>query len=416
MACRCRLVLETQLAITRAAGHNTDRMQLAKRVRCRHVPVCTNPAKDCATPLDQLVSKKTSARMRKRASRAASATRAGHQEPLKDFPWNDACRKALAGIRARIQGHRLGRPPCEICLAKRQLPSSRQCQCAVQFAGGTDRAALTSFVKFTRACTTPFYRENDPEDQRTIQVSLLQALDGAGNDSYRAQVRFSAVAALSGRPEALESLAHDLHHSASHGALKAGISRLVDQGAFFRGGQPHGSLKKADVASAVAEFCVTHVDFLAGLLQQWVEAPDLERRRLAVQRFALNLEPAGKVLQGGPYWRKRFLDILLLADTVRAADLDFLVASWPLGHGTLEGLQMIWPACSKAGDARECLRALQRSLGSGTRRVPMVCISAFLCFWKRARQGNIPWTVQRPEARCEARRCHKRVRQHKREK
>ena len=223
------------------------------------------------------------------------------------------------------------------------------------------------------------------------------------------------MAALSGRPEALESLAHDLHHSASHDALKAGISALVARGAFFRGGQPHGSLKKADVASAVLKFCAIHVDFLAALLQQWVEALDLERRRLAVQRFALNLEPAGKVLQGGPYWRKRFLDILLLADTVRAADLDFLVASWPLGHGTLEGLQMIWPACSKPGDARECLRALQRSLGGGTRRVPIVCISAFLCFWKRARQGNIPWTVQQPDALCETKRREKRVKQLKRE-
>ena len=110
-----------------SAGRNEDIMQPAKRVRCRHVPVSTNPTKDLATPVDQLVSRRTAARLRKRASREAVARRAGNGSPLLDFPWNDACRNVVAGIDARIQGQRLGRFPCEICLAKRQLPSSRQC-------------------------------------------------------------------------------------------------------------------------------------------------------------------------------------------------------------------------------------------------------------------------------------------------
>ena len=372
-------------------------MQPAKRARCRYVPVCANPTSDLATPVDQLVSDRTAARLRKRASREVAARRDGNGSPLLDFPWNEACRNVVAGIDAPIRGQkssRGGRLPCELCLAKRQLPSSRQCQCAAQFAGGTDRAALTSFVNFTRSSTTPVYVENDAEDQRAIQVSLLQALDGAGDGTFRAQVRFSAVAALSGRPEVLQGLANELQHSASDDELKAALSALVTRAAFFRGGQAHGRLKKSEVGSAVAEFCRTHLDSLAGLLQQWVEAQDVEHRRLMVQRFALDLQLAGRTLQGGAYWRKRCLEILVLADTdSRVADMDFLVVSWPLGAGTQDGIKMIWPQCRNERDARECLRALQRSLGSGARRVPLVRISALLCFWKRARNGRIPWSV-----------------------
>ena len=91
----------------------------------------------------------------------------------------------------------------------------------------------------------------------------------------------------------MESLANELQHSASDDELKAALSVLVTRGAFFRGGQPHGSLKKSEVGSAVAEFCLTHLDSLAGLLQQWVEAPDVEHRRLAVQRCALDLQLTG---------------------------------------------------------------------------------------------------------------------------
>ena len=85
-------------------------------------------------------------------------------------------------------------------------------------------------------------------------------MNGAGNQEFRAQVRFSAVAALAGRPEALESLANKLHHGASDGELKGALSALVTRGVDFRGGQPHGSLKKLEIVSAVAEFCFTPVE------------------------------------------------------------------------------------------------------------------------------------------------------------
>ena len=82
--------------------------------------------------------------------------------PARTRVWNEACHSVVVGVDAPMRGQRSGGLPRELCLVKRQLPSSRQCQCAAPFAGGTDRTALTSVA---RSCTAPVDRETVPADQ-----------------------------------------------------------------------------------------------------------------------------------------------------------------------------------------------------------------------------------------------------------
>ena len=75
-------------------------------------------------------------------------------------------------------------------------------------------------------------------------------------------------------------------------------------------------------------------------------------------------------------------------------DLDNAFDMWPVANGTRAGVQKIWPNASSQDELRECIRALQRTLGAGHRRVPLVAISAMLCFWKRALERRVPWPVE----------------------
>lgn len=176
---------------------NRSRSPRVRKVKCSIVPLCTNPRKDYATPLGQLVSNTTAARLRQRSCRGINTADG-------TFPWNEASRAAMEGRDYRVWLADPKRGGCVIC----PVINSRNCCCGMRLAAGMDASMLTSFITFVRLPTTPVWDEADPEDQGVFKNALTQVMrQFSGEDGGRHQVvcrsimRFAAVMALSGRPE-----------------------------------------------------------------------------------------------------------------------------------------------------------------------------------------------------------------------
>jgi hypothetical protein len=167
---------------------------------------------------------------------------------------------------------------------------------------------------------------------------------------------------------------------------------------FFRGGQAHGSLKKTAVGTALNEFLQDHAPMLACHIKAWTSAANSLARASEVRAVASSLQVAAKSFKANTYWRKRFLEIVILAGVggviaVFPSDIDYIADIWPLGPGTIAALKMIFRGISSEQHLHEALRVLQRALGRGQRAVPITRVSAFCCFWKRALDGSISWPV-----------------------
>ena len=78
-----------------SASAKRGSQHMPRLVFSRLVPRCPNPAADLATPRDQLVHSKVSARLRKRAARRGATTQ------VRTFPWNKASRALLEGTRCK---------------------------------------------------------------------------------------------------------------------------------------------------------------------------------------------------------------------------------------------------------------------------------------------------------------------------
>ena len=306
--------------------------------------------------------------------------------------------------RPKAADHR--RESCVVCEAE----NARDCTCGADLADEVDATELASFIRFVRAPTTPVYSETDPEDQRDLQIVARRCMSGLPGVSQpgagdllplcRNAARFAAVAALSGRPDAISKLESVLGGGGADPALVEGIRALCDAGPFFRGGQAHGPLKKSDVPKAVEKFISTTLPSLAEAVHDWCRAAQPPRdsacgaTQPAVRRVMELIVASGKIFQCADYFNKRCMEILLLTGLagVEAKHLDALADIWPLGEGTKAGLKIIFPT-ARPSQFRPALRVLQRALGGGTRRVTLVRISAFLCFYKRANCGTLPWPV-----------------------
>lgn len=140
-------------------------------------------------------------------------------------------------------------------------------------------------------------------------------------------------------------------------------------------------------------------------MQNWFAFQNVDKR-IILNAVLAALRAPKEALLGANYYEKRFLELLLLASQALQShatpqtsqalqshatpqDLDQLVPQWPVGNGTRAGLRVIWPSSGSDRQARPLLKALQRALGGGRRTVPIVRISAFLCFWKRCLEGSM---------------------------
>jgi hypothetical protein len=366
----------------------------SKRVRCGLLPQCVNPASDLATPA--LVSARVSRRMRKRALRQAKVIEEGTDVGDQLFPWNLGTRTAAAGT--CLPACRLKRlansPMCYVCNA----PNSIACKCGYVFAAMTETGALTEFCRFVRLSTTPAYEEDSPEDQYLL-AETLSATFQRPSATCRALATLVCICSFSGRPATVAALAPAAHLSDEE--FLAALASYIELNPFWRGGQAHGGLAKADLCAAFAYFLNHYADALAQHMTVWsASAHGGVERVEAVRGTVQLLRSVGRSFKAADYFLKRSLEIIVLAgvrgvlgSTVLPHDLDLIADRWPMGKGTKVGLKLIWPRLRSMSDMRQALRVLQRAFGGGPKKIPMVRISAFLCFWQRCKNGTLHWPL-----------------------
>ena len=364
-----------------------------KLVRCSLLPTCDYPETDLATPTDGVEPNvawrlwKRQARMNKRLKIGQDADGKGPERVLVLFPWNDACRKAAKGeaVNKSKVPHK-SRARCDVC----KHENSRDCRCGVKLAATINLRALTSFVEFVRASTTPVYRETEPRDQRDFLAQLHDLLEPCANDDAAMLLlaRYSSLAACSGRPAALREFLPSIRGDQDAATLPDFAREFTKRGTFWRGGQAHGSLRKDAVHEAIDTFLKNSEAPLVAALCSWAVARNDGERRQALVCVLAETRKAAAIFKSRDYFTKRCLEIILLGSHARgmnmqSSHLDAIISEWPVSNGTKHGAQRIFPAARGSQHIREGLRVLQRALGGGQKKVPLVCISAFLCCYLR---------------------------------
>ena len=179
-------------------------------------------------------------------------------------------------------------------------------------------------------------------------------------------MRFCAVAAISGRPPALQSLGNAFHVDSNDIQLVEAVRAFCSENTFFfRGGQHHGRLRKDEVADAVEAFCSNALEELTSLVLVWSEGRDVAARRGAVRDAMRVLQTACGYFKGRAYWQKRFLEIIVLtkAGGRTSMDLDNAFDMWPVANGTRESrksgpMQVRRTSCVNASGPCSALWAL----------------------------------------------------------
>lgn len=371
-------------------------------VKCALVPLNTRLATDLALPPNSSVKKSVAARLRQRAHRDRLKHSEGNSRDLVQFPWNPASRAKSDSLPFTFRRtSEKDRGNCVLC----GVINSRDCFCGATFAKETDLSQLTSVIRFLRAPTTAVYVEDDPADQDALCTQIGDLIDklqtqGDPVNLVRKVIVFAAIAGLSGRPEVTMKLGKTIG-SSDDVALLAFLSELCATEIFFRGGQAHGSLKKSAVPDAVKLFIDEHLDTLQIHVIAWAVSQTPAAATDAVRCTLRHLRTcAWPVFGAGDYWIKRTVEIIILAGVARpialhfrAEHVDGCMDLWPLASGTRAALQRVFPSLRQQNDLRQGLRVIQRALGAGQRRVCLLRVSAFLCFWKRAIDGSICWPV-----------------------
>ena len=125
-------------------------------------------------------------------------------------------------------------------------------------------------------------------------------------------VRLPAIAALIGRPGALASLKTHFRCGQADAQLASAIASSCRSHVFFRGGQAHGSLKKASAGTATSSFCRYRLDALAAACSQWGVSARHAGRAESVRSVVHLLGVCAQGFGARHYWSKRFMDVMLL--------------------------------------------------------------------------------------------------------
>ena len=424
------------------------------RVNCNLLPACLAPLKDLAMPSQ--VTRTAAARLRKRkeregeranpilvgfpwndATRAASAGRAGR----------------FAGAGRAVAANDIPCPVCNApcgrsCSCGARFARDTQTRALSSFVDFVRRSSTPVYEE-----DSP---EDQWRLVSTMhEVFACEDQPGVTGNSLEALVRFVSVASFSGRPDTIDSLKAALVPSATNADFLQALALHIREKPFWRGGQAHGGLSTAELHGAYHELLATHARTLASDLRAWNDATTTDDCRDALRRTHATLVSCSKTFKAADYFTKRALEICVLAGTRKiagfkrtATDLDLLCDRWPIATGTKAGLCIIWPTSMRnQKNQRQALRVLQRALGGmyrsgpggegeeerarlvtgvrdwgrayvtgvraggipllvkvfkrsapaplggGSRRVPLVRISAFLCFWQRAMKQTLPWPV-----------------------
>jgi len=238
----------------------------------------------------------------------------------------------------------------------------------------------------------PLAKSTDPTDQRALQNAFF---DMAGRETVGAPPMYvlggtCLYLALVGKIEHVRQalLAADCK------ALRQSLKH-VGKGGLFRGGQRPYSPGKSGLPTALRSFYDNLGSDILPLMN------NLQRLRSSTSRAPVVYDLVERVANDtsvkcfGPYFKKRFLEVLCLMGGVRLGgfkledvELDFAAAVFPIADNSARGLKRIFPAATSDDLRRQGIRSLCRSMAARGSKISFCRMHAMLCF-KQKQDGGV---------------------------
>lgn len=343
---------------------------------------------DPATP--RAPTKSTLARLRKRRERKSKSTK----KPVAKFTVSEAMKAAKSG---KPPPTRKLKPDlsCYICLADK--PSG--CMCGFNLIDQMDGKAYCRFRDFIYNPKNPFLHDTDPEDQRSLQAMIAKFCSTCTASSQH-ELALTGVCFFLGCVGSAQSMEDPAVCAALGNRSCASLRSALENrdGPVFRGGQRPFHRGVRGLADALQE----HYKSLGPITVQAMA--DFRTKRgtgkiKAVQSL-MQAVSGCQIFGFGPYFQKKYLELLALAGSIRAGgfqmldeDWNFGAATFPVAKNSKEGLQLIFPSATTDALAREGIQTLIRALAHRGTRLPFARIHALLCFLQKDDGGvlRIAW-------------------------
>ena len=185
--------------------------------------------------------------------------------------------------------------------------------------------------------------------------------------------------------------------NADWNSLRQSLKR-VGKGKLFRGGQRPYTPGKAGLPNAIRAFHKGLGSDIFPLMN------DLRRLRSSTSRAPVVYDLVERVANDtsvkcfGPYFKKRFLEVLCLMGSIRLggfkledAELDFAAAVFPIADNSARGLKRIFPAATSDHLRRQGIRSLCRSMAAHGSKISFCRMHAMLCFKQKQDAGVLSY-------------------------
>jgi len=244
----------------------------------------------------------------------------------------------------------------------------------------------------------PLSTNTDPTDQRALQKALF---DMANKETVGAPPMIvlggtCLYLALVGKTDSMPHVQQALL-AADCKALRQSLEH-VDKGELFRGGQRPYSPGKSGLPTALRSFYHNLGSDILPLMN------NLQRLRSSTSRAPVVYDLVERVANDtsvkcfGPYFKKRFLEVLCLMGGIRLggfkledAELDFAAAVFPIADNSARGLKRIFPAATGDHLRRQGIRSLCRSMAAHGRKISFCRMHAMLCFKRKQDAGVLSY-------------------------
>ena len=280
---------------------------------------------------------------------------------------------------------------CAICGA----PDPSFCWCGASLVPTMHKTAYKQLADFYYNPRNPLSKNTDPPDQRALQKALF---DMANKETVGAPPMIvlggtCLYLALVGKTDSMPHVQQALL-AADCKALRQSLEH-VDKGELFRGGQRPYSPGKSGLPTALRSFYHNLGSDILPLMN------NLQRLRSSTSRAPVVYDLVERVANDtsvkcfGPYFKKRFLEVLCLMGGVRLggfkledAELDFAAAVFPIADNSARGLKRICPAATSDDLRRQGIRSLCRSMAARGSKISFCRMHAMLCF-KQKQDGGV---------------------------
>ena len=287
---------------------------------------------------------------------------------------------------------------CTHCCAVCGTPDPSFCWCGASLVSTMNDTAYEQLADFFYNPRNPISTDTDPADQRALQKAFF---DMANKETVGAPPMIvlggtCLYLALVGKPDSMPHVQQALL-AADCKALRQSLEH-VDKGELFRGGQRPYSPGKSGLPTALRSFYHNLGSDILPLMN------NLQRLRSSTSRAPVVFDLVERVANDtsikcfGPYFKKRFLEVLCLMGGVRLGgfkledgELDFAAAVFPIADNSARGLKRIFPAATSDHLRRQGIRTLCRSMAVHGNKISFCMMHTMLCFKQKQDAGFLSW-------------------------